>query len=61
MHDLITPAERLSPRRDKLADALRYLRTESRTGYCLDGQVKRLPPTKRPPTVLDRWFAKRAA
>lgn len=61
LNDLATSADRLAPRRDPLAAALHYLRTQSKTGYCLDRPVSRLPAQKRPPTVLDRWLAKRAA
>lgn len=60
-NDQTTAAERLNPQRDPLAAALHYLRTQSKNGYCLDVAVKRLPPTKRPPTVLERWLARRSA
>ena len=59
--DCITAAERLAPIDDKLARAVRYLRTQSKSGYCLDAPVRRLPATSRKPTVLDRWLARRAA
>jgi len=60
VEDLITSAERLAPH-SKLANALRYLRAHSKTGYCLDKRVARLPAPQRPPTLLDRWMARRAA
>ena len=59
--DCITSAERLAPVDDKHARAVRYLRTESKRGYCLDAPVKRLPAPQRPPTLLDRWLARRSA
>lgn len=60
LRDAVTPAERLSPSRDKRASAIAYLR--ERGIYCLDAPVKRLAPAKREPrTVLDRWIARRSA
>jgi hypothetical protein len=59
IRDLITPAERLDPRRDKRADAVRYLRERGR--YCLDRPVPRLPAPERPLSLLDRWIATRRA
>jgi len=58
--DLVTATERLAPHaEDKLARAIRYLKTQSKRGYCLDAPVKRLPAPQRPPTLLDRWLAGR--
>lgn len=60
LRDAVTPAERLTPPRDKRASAIAYLR--ERGIYCLDAPVKRLAPAKREPrTVLDRWIARRTA
>jgi len=59
--DCITSAERLAPVDDKRARAVHYLRTQSKRGYCLDGRVARLPAPQRPPTLLDRWLARRSA
>ena len=61
MNDYLTPADRLAPRDGKLARALAYLRDREQSAYCLDLAVKRLPPQKRPPTVLERWAARRPA
>ena len=58
MRDYMTAADRLQPH-NKLERALRYLRTESSVGYCLDKRVGRLPAPQRQPTVLDRWIASR--
>jgi hypothetical protein len=61
MQDHLTAADRLHPQRQKLAQAIGYLRDREQSAYCLDAKVKKLPAQKRPPTVLDRWLAKRPA
>lgn len=57
MTDHATPADRLAPH-TKLAQAIRYLRTQSKRGYCLDRRV----PFKRTTTstILDKWARGRA-
>lgn len=57
MTDHATPADRLRPH-SKLAQAIRYLRTQSKRGYCLDRRV----PFKRTTTstILDKWARGRA-
>lgn len=58
--DLVTPIDRLAPH-TPLQRAIRYLRTQSKAGYCLDKPVKRLPLPQRTPSLLDRWLARRSA
>ncbi len=58
MHDYMTHIDRLQPH-TKLGEALRYLRTQSRRGYCLDKRVPKIAAQLRQPTVLDRWIATR--